>query len=134
MLSLLTESVPPHAKTLMDAFWPGPLTILLNARAYLSEYLTAGTHKIAVRIPGRSFALLLAMESGFPITATSANPSGLPPSGNVGTVLHYFGDLLDLAIDGGETPGGLPSTIVDAAGEGAHIIREGAITKESLQD
>jgi L-threonylcarbamoyladenylate synthase len=132
-LSLLTDSVPARAQKLIDAFWPGPLTILFKARSNLSAYLTAGTGKVAVRVPGESFALLLARKSGFPVTATSANPSGLPAASDAATVIRYFDDLLDIVIDGGITHGGLPSTIVDAAGERIQIIREGAVAKESLK-
>ncbi len=132
-LGFLADAVPARAQKLIDAFWPGPLTILLKARSNLSGYLTAGTGKVAVRIPGESFALLLARESGFPVTATSANPSGLPAATDAATVIRYFDDLLDIVIDGGITHGGLPSTIVDAAGDRIQIIREGAVPKASLK-
>ena len=132
-LSLLTDSVPVRAQHLIDAFWPGPLTILFKARSTLSEYLTAGTGKVAVRIPGESFAFFLARQCVFPITATSANLSGLPPAQDATTVIRYFDDLLDIVIDGGITHGGLPSTIVDAAGDRIQLIREGAVPKESLK-
>lgn len=132
-LGLLTDSVPAGAQKLIDAFWPGPLTILLKAKSNLSGYLTAGTGKVAVRVPGESFALLLARESGFPVTATSANPSGLPAAADAATVIRYFNNLLDIVIDGGITHGGLPSTIVDAAGDRIQIIREGAVPKDSLK-
>ncbi|MCG2720709.1 MAG: threonylcarbamoyl-AMP synthase [Thermodesulfovibrionales bacterium] len=132
MLGLVAAPVSRKTLSLMDRFWPGPLTILLAAKENLSEYLTAGTHAVAVRIPGRSFALDLARAVDFPITATSANISGMPPAQDAETVVQYFGDSIDLVVDGGKTPGGNPSTIADTTGKDLRIVREGAIEKEVL--
>src|SRR5512143_572451 len=110
------EHIPPFVQTLMDRFWPGPLTLLFPAQEGLAEDLTAGTGMIAVRMPGESFALRLTHHAGFPITATSANLSGTPPADSAEMVIHYFDKGIDLVIDGGRTPGGLPSTIVDVSG------------------
>lgn len=126
-------ALPPAARSLMDRFWPGPLTLLCPAREGLSEFLTAGSGTIAVRIPGESFALRLTKKTGFPFTATSANPSGIPPAVNAGEAMHYFEEGLDLLIDGGQTPGGLPSTIVDVSGESTTIIREGAVPGTEIE-
>lgn len=127
-------SLPSAAESLMDGFWPGPLTLLCPAREGLSEFLTAGTGTIAVRIPGESFALRLAKETGFPFTATSANLSGMPPAVNGQEIIRYFDEDLDLLIDGGQTPGGLPSTIAVVSGKGVKVIREGAITKREIEE
>ncbi|HET6515148.1 MAG TPA: L-threonylcarbamoyladenylate synthase [Thermodesulfovibrionales bacterium] len=124
---VLLMSLSPAAEALVEQFWPGPLTLLLPAKEGLSDYLTARTGKIAVRIPGESFALHLARRAGFPITATSANVSGMPPADDIETVMKYFGEDIDLLIDGGKTPGGAPSTIVDISEEGFRIVRQGAI-------
>jgi L-threonylcarbamoyladenylate synthase len=133
LLPIITEGISITSSVLMDKFWPGPLTLILPARENLSEYITAGTRTVAVRIPGESFALRLAQTAHFPITATSANLSGLPPARDIGTVLGYFGDRLDLIIDAGPTPGGLPSTIVDARGAALKILREGVIGRKNLE-
>lgn len=125
-LFLITDSVNKSAMDLMDRFWPGPLTILFRARPGLSEYISS-ENKVAVRIPGESFALRLAMAAGFPITSTSANISGMPPADNASMVSDYFGGVIDLIIDGGKTTGGLPSTIVDVTGDMPKIIRHGSI-------
>ncbi|MDQ7786868.1 MAG: L-threonylcarbamoyladenylate synthase [Thermodesulfovibrionales bacterium] len=132
MIGLVAAPVSKKTLSLMDRFWPGPLTLLLTAKENLSEYLTAGTHTVAVRIPGRSFALDLAQAVDFPITATSANISGMPPAQDAATVVRYFGDTIDLVVDGGKTPGGNPSTIADVTGKDFQILREGAIEKEVL--
>lgn len=127
------KDMPPAAGLLMDRFWPGPLTMLLPAREGISEYLTADTGKIAVRIPGESFALHLAKKACFPLTATSANLSGMPPAGNADATIKYFGESIDLLIDGGQTPGGLPSTIVDVSHGVIEIVREGAIGRDEIE-
>ncbi len=126
------ENIPQPARSLMDRFWPGALTLLLPAKAGLSEFLTAGTGLIAVRIPAGSFALDLARKAGFPITATSANISGMAPAVNAREVAGYFHNKIDLLVDGGDTPGGLPSTIVEAEGLQVSIMREGAIGKKEI--
>lgn len=132
-MSMIAASINEIAESLMDKFWPGPLTLILEAKKGLSPYLTADTGRIAVRIPGESAALYLVREAGFPITATSANPSGIPPAEDAETVIKYFGEKIDLIIDGGKTPGGLPSTIVDAAGKSIKIVREGVIAHHMLK-
>jgi L-threonylcarbamoyladenylate synthase len=132
LIPIVAKSVNKIAVSLMDRFWPGPLTLIFPAIEGLSEYITAGTHKVAVRIPGESFALQLAKTANSPITATSANPSGLPPARDAETVIRYFGDKIDLIIDGGTTSGGLPSTIVDITENKINILREGVIDKKLL--
>jgi L-threonylcarbamoyladenylate synthase len=78
VLGLIASSATESAEKLIEKFWPGPLTLLLPAKANISDLLTAKTGKIAVRIPGESFALELARSLGYPITATSANISYAP--------------------------------------------------------
>jgi len=134
LLLLLTKTINPRAFLLMERFWPGPLTLILPAKEYISSYLTAGTDRVAVRIPGESFALHLARKANFPFTATSANLSGTPPAKDAEEVTRYFRDAIDLLIDKGPTPGGLPSTIIDATGEKMKILREGAVSRESLEE
>jgi L-threonylcarbamoyladenylate synthase len=131
-ISVIAREISDTATALMNKFWPGPLTLLLLAREDVSEYITGGTHKVAVRIPGESFALRLAKTALFPITATSANLSGLPPARDAGTVLRYFRDAVDLIIDGGTVPGTLPSTIVDVTGAAPVIVREGIIGRKNI--
>jgi L-threonylcarbamoyladenylate synthase len=123
-LQALTHDVNPTAWLLMERFWPGPLTILLPAAGGLSEYIVSNG-KVAVRVPGESFALRLARAAGFPLTATSANPSGLPPARDAETVIAYFGRDIDLLVDGGTAPGGLPSTVVDVTDDRITVIRQG---------
>ncbi|MBI3378757.1 MAG: threonylcarbamoyl-AMP synthase [Nitrospirae bacterium] len=132
-LPMIAASVNEIAESLMDKFWPGPLTLLLKAKEGLSSYLTADTGRVAVRIPGESAALYLVREAGFPITATSANPSGMPPAEDADSVIRYFGGEIDMVIDGGRTPGGLPSTIADVTEKKIKIVREGVIPRHLLE-
>ncbi|MBI4844069.1 MAG: threonylcarbamoyl-AMP synthase [Nitrospirae bacterium] len=124
-LKVLAEQVPEEAEALMKRFWPGPLTLIFMARKGLPELLAAGTGKVAARIPGEGFALSLAIAAGFPITATSANISSMPPADNPKDIIRYFGEMIDLIIDGGKTPGGKPSTIVDVTVSPMRVLREG---------
>jgi len=128
VLKTIVEEIPPEAEKLIKEFWPGPLTLVFKAKASVSELLTAGTGTIAVRIPGESFALSLSRKIDFPITSTSANPSGATPPEVADEVSRYFGDKIDLIIDGGKTPIGKPSTIIDVTVKPWQILREGAIT------
>jgi len=99
----------------------------LRCPSGLSSHITC-TDKIAVRIPGESFALDLVRAAGFPITATSANISGLPAARDVSMISEYFYDRLDLIIDGGTSRNTQPSTIVDVTRQTAVVLREGAIS------
>ncbi|MEW6001273.1 MAG: L-threonylcarbamoyladenylate synthase [Nitrospirota bacterium] len=134
LLSVVAASVTDIAIYLMEKFWPGPLTLIFQAKEGLSKYIAGDTNKVAIRIPGKSFALDLAKIIDFPITATSANLSGMPPAKDARTVMRYFEDDMDLLVDSGLTPGGLPSTIVDVTEVKITIIREGAVSKESLRE
>ncbi len=131
-LPLIARDVPEEAVRLMEKYWPGPLTIVLRAEEGVSRYLTAGTGRVAVRVPGESFALALVRKAGLPVTATSANPSGVPPAEDAQAVLKYFGESLDLIVDGGQTTGGLPSTIVEIVNGEVKIFRKGRVRRVTL--
>jgi L-threonylcarbamoyladenylate synthase len=131
-LPIVTEDINEIARKLMARFWPGPLTLLFTARKGLSQFITFNG-KIAIRIPGESFALKLAKAAGMPITSTSANISGMPPTTNAAMVARYFGKGPDIIVDGGESGGGKPSTIIDVTGRKYKIIREGAISHSDIK-
>ena len=124
--------VPPELDRLAERFWPGPLTVVLPAREDLAAGVSAGTASVGVRVPGRAEARALAALAGGAVTASSANPSGAPPPRDVAQVLAYFGERIELILDGGETAGGLPSTILDLTCQPARILREGAISSAAL--
>lgn len=129
-LEFLVTSIPPLAEKLIKKYWPGPLTLLLPAKDNLPDEITKN-NKIALRMPGESFALDFIKVSPFPITATSANTSDAPAASDIKKVLEYFGDYNSklLIIDGG-TLLGIPSTIVDLTLNPPKVIRKGALDIE----
>jgi L-threonylcarbamoyladenylate synthase len=129
LVQTVAEVVSPLETEIMQRYWPGPLTIILKAKEGLSEYITAGTGKVALRVPGESFALELARKAGFPITATSANPSGSPPADSAEMIMKYFATEVDILVDGGRTRGYEPSTIVEVVGDQIKLLRRGVIKK-----
>lgn len=126
--------VTPLAEKLAARFLPGKLTLVLNAKN-LPDEITAGDGTIGVRIPNHPQALELIRETGKPLTATSANISGMPSERTVEKILAQFGSKaswITKVIDGGEISESAPSTVVDARGETAAVIREGAISREAI--
>ena len=108
-------------------FWPGPLTIVGVAVADLPPEVTAGTGTVGVRVPADESVRELVRECGGALTATSANPSGREPARTAKQVTDYFGDRVDLVIDGGEVTATEASTVLDVITSPPRIIREGAI-------
>ena len=108
-------------------FWPGPLTLVADAAPSIAAAVHAGTRTIAIRVPDHVAARRLASCAGFPIVATSANRSGEPAVTTATAVVEAIGALVDLVLDAGTTPGGAPSTIVDARGEAPVLVRAGVI-------
>jgi L-threonylcarbamoyladenylate synthase len=113
-------------------FWPGPLTIVGRAVADLPPEITAGTGTVGVRVPDDSSVRDLVRECGGALTATSANPSSLPPARTAQEVRDYFGDAIDLVIDEGEVTATEPSTVLDATISPPRVIREGAVSTADL--
>ena len=115
------------ARRLARAFWPGPLSIILDATPAIDRQLIAADGSIAVRVPGSEIARELAREFGFCITATSANLSGAPPTASPDVVRSTLSAGVDYLLDGGDAPGGAPSTIVDVRERIPRLIRAGAV-------
>ena len=126
-LSTLVKSIPPKARSLMARFWPGPLTLVFEASRRIPQLLTGGTGKIGIRVPGDSLTLLFLKSASTPITATSANRSGHPSAATATQVLEELGEDVQWVLDGGPTPGGLPSTVVDVTTQPMTVLREGKI-------
>lgn len=133
-IGALVAEIPTTAHRLMQTFWPGPMTLLFSASSRISPRLTAGTGKIGIRISSHPIAAGLAMRLGGPITATSANLSGAPECNAAAEVLANLGDRVDLVIDGGVTPGGKGSTLLDITADPPICLREGAITRLNIQE
>jgi L-threonylcarbamoyladenylate synthase len=116
------------ARNLMARHWPGALTLVLRARPVVPLDVTASTATVGVRLSSHAVARELVRALGDPITAPSANVTGEAPPRTAAEVLRYFGDAIDLVLDGGETSGGLPSTVLDVSVDPPRLIRAGAIT------
>jgi len=115
------------ARVLVQRFWPGPLTIVIPAWDGLADAVHAGTGTVAVRVPAHPTARALAASCGWPITSTSANRSGDPALTTPEAVRLALGPDLDAIIDGGTSPGGQSSTIVDVTGREPRLVRAGAV-------
>ncbi|MEC4889651.1 MAG: L-threonylcarbamoyladenylate synthase [Nitrospira sp.] len=127
----LVGHVPPAAKALMEAYWPGPLTIVFPANNRLPANLTAGTGTVGIRLTSCGPLADLLRRIG-PLTGTSANRSGAPPVQTAQDVNLSLGNEVALIVDAGMTPGGLPSTVVSIC-DGVTILREGAIAPLDIE-
>ncbi len=134
MLAQVAQEVPEAASRLMAAFWPGPLTLILPALDHLPRRLTGGTGTIGVRQPRQPLVCRLMAVLGLPVTGTSANRSGKRPLMEAAEVAQEFGGAVDLILDAGPCPGGLPSTIVDVTGVPPRLVRAGAIATARLKE
>jgi tRNA threonylcarbamoyl adenosine modification protein (Sua5/YciO/YrdC/YwlC family) len=114
-------------RRLSDAFWPGPLALVVDVPSGLAPAVHAGTGTVAVRVPAHAVARALAEAFGDLVTATSANRSGEPPASTAASLGALAADARLLVIDGGPAPGGAASTIVDARGAAPRLVRAGAI-------
>ncbi len=123
----LATTLPAATRRLAGRFWPGPLTLVVDAAPTIVPGVHGGTGGVAVRVPDQAVARALALQLGFPVVATSANRSGSPASRLAEMAAAALEGDVDLVLDSGPTPGGEPSTIVDARGETPTLIRAGAI-------
>ena len=138
--------VPDYARTLADALWPGPLTIVLKRRDDVLDAVTGGGDTVALRVPDHPIALELldqTLELGgvtAGIAAPSANPFGEEPPTTVDAVIAGLGrpavddeNTPDMILDGGPCAGGVPSTIISCVGQWPRILRYGAVDKEAIE-
>ncbi|WML41655.1 L-threonylcarbamoyladenylate synthase [Neobacillus sp. OS1-2] len=133
-LTRFVTDIPVVAEILMDAFWPGPLTIIFKRKeGVLSEKATAGLATVAVRMPDHPVALALLKTCGLPIAAPSANSSGKPSPTTAAHVLDDLEGKIAGVVDGGATGVGVESTVVDCTGAIPVILRPGGVTKEQLE-
>jgi L-threonylcarbamoyladenylate synthase len=124
-LEPFVRSVPRAADVLINAFWPGPLTIVFAAAHGLSNAVTAGTGSVGIRLSAWQPLVDLLGRVG-PVTGTSANREGMSPPRTAEEVQYSLGDAVDLIVDAGPTAGGPPSTVIDVRGP-IRIIRHGSI-------
>ncbi|MEZ4526875.1 MAG: L-threonylcarbamoyladenylate synthase [Desulfobacterales bacterium] len=131
-LSTLVKSVPPEARRLIEHFWPGGLTLVLEAKPDLPSALTAGSGKIGVRLCRHPVAAALAKAAGCPITGTSANLSGAGGCDRISRLDTRIAEKADLILDAGVLKGGIGSTVADMAGGFPKILREGTVLQKDI--
>lgn len=124
-----------RARLLADAFWPGPLTMVLPRRpeAKLSRLVSAGLPSVAVRVPGHPLAHRLLLEAGVPVAAPSANRSGSISPTRAAHVEASLGERVDLIVEGGACDVGLESTVIDLTGDHPVVLRPGGVTPADLE-
>lgn len=125
--------VTPAAKKIMDAFWPGPITVVLKAKDIVGNVVTAGLKTVAIRMPKNEYARELISSSGVLIAAPSANLSGRPSPTTAAHVQKDLDGRIPLILDGGECSVGLESTVVDVSLDKCVILRPGGVTMEMLK-
>jgi L-threonylcarbamoyladenylate synthase len=133
-LQEISKDLPENAKKLADAFWPGPLTMVVNKNEVIPYETTGGLDTVAVRMPNNSIALALIEESGCMIAAPSANTSGRPSPTKASHVYEDLSGKIDAILDGGAVDIGLESTIVDLTEDVVTILRPGYINMEMLKE
>ena len=131
-LGLVTRIMTPLAENLARFFWPGPLTLIVPSSPALPVNLSP-TPTVGVRMPDHPVALALLRQSG-PLAVTSANLSGGENAKTAQEVLLQLDGRIHLVLDGGPTPGGVPSTVVDCTNKDPLVVRAGPITKEQIME
>ena len=129
----LAEEVTPQLRSLVEAFWPGGLTLVVRTAPSLLWDLGETRGTVAVRMPMHPVALAVLEQTG-PLAVSSANRSGLPPAEDAAEAARQLGTSVDVYLDGGTVEGGTASTIVDTTGEHPRVLREGAVPVEQLRD
>ena len=130
-LDKVTVDVPPIAAKLAARFWPGPLTLVVPKHPNLPDIVSAGP-TVGVRVPDHPVARALLRAAG-PMAVTSANVSGQASPKTAEEVFSQLNGRIPLILDGGETPGGIPSTVVNCLGTEPVILREGPVTMKDIQ-
>jgi len=134
MLDRVAGGVGAKAERLIQKFWPGPLTLVLERKPEVASSVSAGLSTVAVRMPGNRIALEMIRAARTPIAAPSANASGKPSPTTAAHVLEDLGGRIDLILDGGTTNIGIESTVLDVTTDPPMILRPGWITQEKLSE
>ncbi len=130
---VIAREVPEIARRLADAFWPGPLTLVLPARRGIPDALISPDGGVGVRVSSHPIARALAQALGRPITATSANRSGAAPARTVAMARLALGEKVKVFVEGGTLTGSAPSTVVQCDRDGWRLLRAGAIGVERIE-
>lgn len=131
-LEPLVTRISNFADTIMARFWPGRVTLVLEASAMIPADLTAGSGKIGIRQAGHPVAAALAAAARGPITGTSANLSGQPGCHRIEDLTPAIAEQLDLILDAGPLEEGRGSTVVDVTGDTPRVLREGVVSKHDI--
>lgn len=134
MLQPLVTEISPIAKTLMEHFWPGPMTLVFKASKMVPKVVTGGLDTVAVRFPSDPTIQNLIKTSKLPLAAPSANTSGKPSPTNFTRVYEDLNGKIDCIIQGGNSAFGVESTVIDTTSEIATILRPGGVTLEMLEE
>jgi L-threonylcarbamoyladenylate synthase len=125
--------VPEAIARLLGRYWPGPLTVVVRCRVDLPPGVLAADGTVGFRVPDHPLALDVIAKAGGAVACTSANRSGEPPATSAQQVATALGDDVDAILDGGESPGGVPSTVIAIAGGKLRMLREGALSERALR-
>ena len=129
----LCPAVPPQAKQLAEAFWPGPLTMIVPKGDCIPDEVSCGLETVGIRLPSHPMARALIRESGVPLAAPSANTSGRPSTTTAAHVMHDMDGKIAAVLDGGACGVGVESTVITLALERPRLLRPGGITLEQLR-
>lgn len=132
VLVRFVKAIPETAQTLMDHFWPGPLTMIFEANEAIPSQLTGGTGKVGVRVSSDPVCTKLLSIFSHPLISTSANRSGVAPSQSAEAVRNQLGNYVDLIIDDGPRVSSTASTVIDITESSVQMIREGVIPHEEI--
>jgi L-threonylcarbamoyladenylate synthase len=129
----LAIKIPGYARALIQAFWPGPLTLVLHQQSSLQWDLGDTRGTVAVRIPDHDVAREILERTG-PLAVSSANRTGMPAATDADQAADMLGESVAVIVDAGESPGGEASTIVDCTGDQGRVLRRGALSLERLNE
>lgn len=132
-LQNVAKEIPALAHKLAKAFWPGPLTLVLEKQDHIPDLVTGGKNTVGVRVPGHPVALALLDQLDFPLAAPSANPFGSISPTTAKHVYDYFTDKLETILDGGPCTKGIESTIIGFENERPILYRQGSISLEDIE-
>lgn len=130
----LVAYIPPAVYDLADAFWPGPLTIILDKSPLIPDEVTAGLDTVAIRMPSHPVARQIIRAAGVPLAAPSANLSGKPSPTTAVHVMHDMDGRIDAVVDGGPCEVGVESTVITLASRRPRLLRPGRITPEEIEE
>jgi len=125
--------VTDDAEKLMNAFWPGPLTIVLKRKSIVPDEVTGGSDKVGIRIPNHSIPIKLMELTKFPLVATSANLHGQPSPTHIDERVKKLGENVDFIINSEETLGGIPSAVLDLTSKPLKVLRKGPISQKEIE-